>query len=215
MKLRHLWYPSACKVCGAGLEEGERILCESCLKEGGYWLAERFAVPGADGADAPLVYKGFVRNAMHAYKFRYHRAYADWFAALAGDCLSAYLDTWRPDMVTFVPLGFGRWMKRGYNQSGLVAGLVARRFGLPCARTLRKRMGIRVQSSLSHEQRAANIKGAFRIRRHAGVSGKRVLLMDDVVTTGSTAAECVQTLREAGARAVYVLSMTKTPVFRR
>ena len=154
MKLLHLWYPSVCKVCGAGLEEGERILCESCLKEGGYWLAERFAVPGADGADAPLVYKGFVRNAMHAYKFRYHRAYADWFAALAGDCLSA-------------------------------------------------------------EQRAANIKGAFRIRRHAGVSGKRVLLMDDVVTTGSTAAECVQTLREAGARAVYVLSMTKTPVFRR
>ena len=96
MKLLHLWYPSVCKVCGAGLEEGECILCESCLKEGGYWLAERFAVPGADGADAPLVYKGFVRNAMHAYKFRYHRAYADWFAALAGDCLSAYLAT-RPD----------------------------------------------------------------------------------------------------------------------
>ena len=150
MKLSKLLYPCRCKLCGADLPDHVHILCKSCLEEGSYWMVERFEIAGADGADAPLVYKDFVRSAMHAYKFHYRRAYADWFAALAGDCLSGYFDTWKPDVITFVPLGFRRWMKRGYNQSGLVARLIAKRFALPCVRTLRKRAGIRVQSSLTH-----------------------------------------------------------------
>ena len=214
MKLSKLLYPCRCKLCGADLPDHVHILCKSCLEEGSYWRVERFEIAGADGADAPLVYKDFVRSAMHAYRFHYRRAYADWFAALAGDCLSGYFDTWKPDVITFVPLGFRRWMKRGYNQSGLVARLIAKRFALPCVRTLRKRAGIRVQSSLTHEARAENIKNAFGIRKDADLAGKRVVLVDDIITTGATAAECTRMLREMGASAVYVLGMTKTPVFR-
>lgn len=215
MKLTKLLYPSRCKLCGADLHDDIHILCTSCLDRGEYWMYEPFEIAGTDGADAPLVYQDFVRSAMHAYKFQYRRAYADWFAAMAGDCLSGYLDTWKPDVITFVPLGFRRWMKRGYNQSGLVAKLIAKRFRLPCVRTMYKCHGVKVQSSLSHEERAANSKNAFGIRKNADIAGKRVLLVDDIITTGSTAAECARMLREMGASAVYVLGMTKTPVFRR
>lgn len=214
MKLSKLLYPCRCKLCGADLPDHVHILCKSCLEEGSYWMVERFEIAGADGADAPLFYKDFVRSAMHAYKFHYRRAYADWFAALAGDCLSGYLDTWKPDVITFVPLGFRRWMKRGYNQSGLVARLIAKRFALPCERTLRKRAGVQVQSSLTHEARAENIKNAFGIRKNVSLAGKRVVLVDDIITTGATAAECTRMLHSMGASAVYVLGMTKTPVFR-
>lgn len=215
MRLRQLWFPSVCAACGADLQDGEHIVCKNCLERDEYRLTAPFSVHGADGADAPLVYKDAVRRAMHAYKFHARRAYADGFAAHAGDCLRAHLDDWKPDVVTFVPLSPGRWMKRGYNQSAVVARLVAGRFGLPCERTLRKRLGVCVQSELPREQRTANVRNAFCVRRGAGLVGRRVLLIDDIVTTGATATACVRVLRGAGASAVYVLSMTKTPVFRR
>ena len=214
-RLLRLLYPSCCKMCGANLPAGTYILCRDCLEKGGYWMTERFSIPDTDGADAPLVYQDFVRLAMHAYKFHYRRAYADWFAQLSGDCLSAYLDSWKPDLITFVPLSFGRWMKRGYNQSALAARLIAKRFDLPCESTLRKHAFIRTQSGMTHEQRAANIAGAFRLRPHAAIPGRRIVLVDDVITTGSTMSECARILRGAGASAVFALGMTKTPLLRR
>lgn len=214
MSLLSLLYPETCRRCGAPLLGREHILCGDCLAEGEYYFYQTFSLPGVDAADAPLVYKDFVRRAMHAYKFQYRRAYADWFAQMAGDCLEGYADEWRPDCVTFVPVSFSRWMKRGYNQSALVARLVAKRFSLPCVRTLRKVKRTRAQSSLPHEKRAGNVRDAFRATPDAPVAGRRVLLMDDVVTTGATAAACAKALKDAGASAVFVLSMTKTPVFR-
>ncbi|MGN1007361.1 MAG: ComF family protein [Butyricicoccus sp.] len=215
MSLKQLWFPSVCAACGAELRDGEHIVCRDCLDREEYRLTVPFSVRGADGADAPLVYKGAVRRAMHAYKFQSRRAYANGFAACAEECLRTHLDAWKPDGMTFVPLGPGRWMKRGYNQSALVARLVAEACGLPCEPMLRKRLGVSMQSKQPHDQRAENIRDAFRVRRNAGIAGRRVLLVDDIVTTGETAAACVQVLRSAGASAVYVLSMTKTPVFRR
>lgn len=215
MSLLRLLYPARCKLCGAALDENVRILCAHCFAEGDYLLCDRFAVAGAGGADAALIYQDFVRRAMHAYKFQYRRHYADWFAMLAGDCLSGWADAWQPEVITFVPLSFSRWMRRGYNQSALVARLIARRFGLPCTGMLRKRRWVKAQSGLAAAVRAANIENAFRMRTGAPVAGRRILLVDDVITTGATAAACVRLLREAGAEAVFVLSMTKTPLPRK
>lgn len=215
MSLLSLLYPKRCKRCGASLREHQHILCDQCLEDGEYYFYQSFSVPGVDEADAPLVYKDFVREAMHAYKFQYRRAYADWFARMVSDCLDGYLDGWKPDCITFVPVSFFRWMRRGYNQSALVARLVAQSFGLPCVRTLRKCKRTRVQSSLPHEKRMENVRGAFAIRDAAAVAGRRVLLIDDVVTTGATAAACAEALREAGAEAIFLVSMTKTPPVRR
>lgn len=214
MSLLSLFYPKRCKRCGASLREHQDILCDQCLEDGEYYFYQSFSVPGVDEADAPLVYKDFVREAMHAYKFQYRRAYADWFARMAADCLEGYLDGWKPDCITFVPVSFFRWMRRGYNQSALVARLVAKSCGLPCIRTLRKCRPTQVQSSLPHEKRLENVRGAFAVRDAAAVAGRRVLLMDDVVTTGATAAACAEALRGAGADAVFLVSMTKTPTVR-
>ena len=114
MRLRQLWFPSVCAACGADLQDGEHIVCKNCLEQDEYRLTAPFSVRGADGADAPLVYKDAVRRAMHAYKFHARRAYADGFAAHAGDCLRAHLADWEPDVVTFVPHCPGRRMKGGW-----------------------------------------------------------------------------------------------------
>ncbi len=214
MKLLSLLYPEKCGRCGVPLSDGQRFLCENCLTDGEYYFYQSFSTPGVDAADAPLLYKDFVRRALQAYKFRGRRSYADWFAARVGDCLEGYFDEWKPDCITFVPVSFGRWMRRGYNQSALVARLVAKRFGLPCERMLRKVRHTQVQSSLPHEARAENVKDAFAARHGVRIEGMRVLLLDDVATTGSTAAACAKALRDGGAVAVFFISMTKTPVVR-
>lgn len=212
MSLVRLLYPMRCKLCGADLHGNDRILCTDCFMEGDFLLCDAFFITGANGADAALIYQDFVRRAMHAYKFQYRRAYADWFAQLTGDCLSGWLDMWRPEVITFVPLSAARHLQRGYNQSALVARLIARRFALPCERMLRKRLWVRAQSGVAHALRAKNVQKAFCARSGAAIAGKRVLLVDDVITTGATAEACVQLLRAAGAEAIFVLSMTKTPL---
>ena len=214
MSLTKLFYPARCRLCGADLPDHLHILCDACLEKGEYYFYQSFIVDQVDAADAPLTYQGFVRKAMHAYKFQHRRSYADWFAQMAGDCLEGYIDGWQPDCITFVPVSFGRWMQRGYNQSALVARLMARRFDLPCVRTLRKCRRTKVQSTLPHEQRADNVKDAFAPRDDAPIEGRRVLLVDDIVTTGATAAACAAALRQAGAASVFLIGMTKTPVFR-
>ena len=211
MSLLSLFYPKTCRLCGGVLPDVQHILCESCLQKGEYYFYKSFRVDGADGADAPLVYQGFVRRAMQDYKFRGKRSYADWFAQMTGDCLEGYWDEWQPDCVTFVPLGLKRWLKRGYNQSAVVSRLVAKRFSLPCVRTMTRRRGSAVQSTLTHEARAANVQHAFALRKNVDLTGKRVLLLDEGVTTGSTVTVCTELLRQAGAQAVFVLGMTKTP----
>ena len=208
--LVRLLYPVRCKLCGAALTRG--ILCEACFVQGEFSLYDRFRIPGASGADAALEYQDFVRRAMHAYKFQHRRAYADWFAEVTGDCLAGWLDDWKPDVLTFVPLSCTRWLRRGYNQSALVARLMAKRHALPCEGMLRKRGFVRTQSSLGHSDRLRNVQNAFAVRRDAQIAGRRIVLIDDIITTGATAQICVSQLQEAGAESVFVLGMAKTPV---
>lgn len=213
--LHRIFFPSTCVLCRKPLP-GPAMLCPCCSHEARtvYRFTDAFCPKDADDAAAPLIYKGRVRDAMHRYKFSARRSYADWFAAQAGACLSERLPQWQPHCLTYVPLSLGRWWRRGYNQSALVARLIARKLELPCISSLHKRMFKRPQSTLSHQDRPDNIAGAFSLRFGAALTGKRVVLVDDVVTTGSTASECARMLRLAGASRVYVLSMTKTPVFR-
>lgn len=214
MHLVRLIYPSRCKLCRTGLQQSEHFLCVRCRAESDLLFDGQFAIPGAKQADAALDYQGDVRRAMHAYKFRHQRHYADFFAEMTGDCLSGWLDDWRPEVITFVPLSVTRHMRRGYNQSALVARLIARRFDLPCRKTLRKRLWVRTQSKVSHALRQENVRSAFHVREKSAVAGRRILLIDDVVTTGATAAACAHLLRAAGAEAVFILAMAKTPLHR-
>jgi ComF family protein len=112
----------------------------------------------------------------------------------------------RPDVVVPVPLHWWRRWTRGYNQAETVARSVARKLALPCMpRCLCRVRNTPFQTrAASPQARQDNVRGAFRARRHIDLTGKKVLLIDDVLTTGSTAGEAARTLKHAGAARVIV-----------
>jgi ComF family protein len=116
------------------------------------------------------------------------------------------------DRIVPVPLPLLRRLRRGYNQSALLARELGLRLGIPVeASALGRRWRGRPQAGLPSRRRAGNVRGAFRVRRPGSVAGCRLLVVDDVWTTGATLAECSRALREAGARRVAVFSLARTP----
>lgn len=111
-----------------------------------------------------------------------------------------------------VPLHFSRLFTRGFNQAAVIARSVARAHGLAYApRALVRVKRTPAQAALSRSERAKNLEGAFQARNPPALRGKAVLLVDDVFTTGATAAACARTLRDAGAADVRVFTLARTP----
>ena len=110
------------------------------------------------------------------------------------------------DAIVPVPLHWMRRWQRGFNQSALLAQILSRRRGIPMRNALRRTHSTRTQAGLSNHARRENVARAFRAR---GVDGQRLLLIDDVMTTGSTAAACARALKRAGARRVTLLTLAR------
>jgi competence protein ComFC len=154
-----------------------------------------------------LVFEGPIRLALHTLKYKRNIALGDTLAhQLAPHAMNL---GWPIEVVVPVPLGRKRMQERGYNQVGLVAMPLAVLSGWEYApRALARARETRSQVGLSPVERKENVTGAFR-GDPSKVSGKNVLLMDDVVTTGSTLSACAGALVEAGARDVYALTLTR------
>jgi ComF family protein len=195
--------PPCCARCGAGLSltvppaPGVLQMCGRCRTEPPAW----------DWARAGAVYEGPVRQAIHALKFEGR-------AALARPLAALLLEPWgteladRVDALVPVPLARARERQRGFNPATLLAEHLAAGLGVP----VRPHWLVRVrptesQSELGAAERRANVRGAFRAR--SAVAGLDVIVVDDVLTTGATAAECVRALRAAGARRVGVLTVAR------
>ena len=205
-----LIYPPKCPFCGRILERGEEGWCASCQEELP-WTGpdDGKAVDGCDACLSPLWYGDAVREAVHRYKFEGGRIHAKLFGRLMAQCLQ---DRWtgRADLIAWVPLRPERRKKRGYDQAELLARRVGEAAALPVAPTLEKIRAAGEQSRLqSEEDRRANIAGAYRALPGLDLAGKRVVLVDDVVTTGSTLGECAACLRSAGAEAVVGLTLAR------
>jgi len=113
------------------------------------------------------------------------------------------------DVVTFVPMGQGHARAKEYNQSEVLARRVAALSSLACLCALQKVRKTKPQNALSREERLINLRGAFTARPRARVKDARVLLVDDVMTTGATLGECAKVLRDAGAREVRCLTLAR------
>ncbi len=154
-------------------------------------------------------YTGTVREALHAFKFLGQASLA---APLLDLILEVCAGTERlpGDLVVPVPLHPARERERGYNQSALLARRLARRLRLPCRmRALERRRATRAQTELTGRERRRNVLGAFSVAEPRVVRDRHVVLVDDVLTTGATVAECARVLIRAGARTVGVVTVAR------
>lgn len=201
--LLDLLYPPKCVFCHRLLEKKEHNVCAACARSLKV-SDERYSAPQLDDEFlcwAPLHYEGLVRESLHRYKFSGNAFYCETYADIICSVLNH--GELACDMVTWIPLSKRHLRQRGYDQAELLARAVAKRTGIPCCGTLKKIKNIRAQSSLKDlRERAENVKGVYRVRPDAVIHGKRILLIDDIVTTGSTISEASGTLISAGAAEV-------------
>ena len=185
-----------CSKCSA---PGSRDPCEWCAT----------SPPALDGVRAPYLFDGAVRDIVYRLKYQNMRA----LAPDVGRLLFRYLET-NPipgDALVPVPLHGRRKRERGYNQSQLLAAELSKATGLPMeARAIRRTRNTAPQVSMSsHEERIHNIEGAF--QPASELPGRRVILVDDVVTTGNTMFACAVALRAAGAVSIWGLVLARQP----
>ncbi|MDD6503104.1 MAG: ComF family protein [Oscillospiraceae bacterium] len=210
-RLLDLLYPPKCAFCGALIPAQRNGICAICektlpyTKNGGRQKGNFFTA-----CVSPLYYEEDVRDALLRYKFRHCSGYCRPFGQLVAVCTAENLD--QPvDLVSWVPLSSRRLRKRGYDQARLLAEETARRLEKPCVPVLKKTVHTAPQSRTgSAEKRRANISGAYRVTDPALVRGKTILLIDDIVTTGSTFSECARMLGMAGADRVFCASVARS-----
>jgi len=191
--------PPVCARCGLPVDEGP---CPECRRI-------RFAFAGARAVG---VYEGVLRDAIHALKYSCHAVVAGDLGRLLADYLLEHPNfTEGVSCVIPAPIHASRQRERGFNQSELLARAVAESLRAPLVTgVLRRIKATRPQVELPFEERVENVRGAFAVVDPAPIAAGRVLLIDDVLTTGSTAHEASSVLLEAGAAKVYVLTVARS-----
>lgn len=206
-QLLELFYPTRCILCRRRLPPGRPAICAECQK----------TMPAAKGVSlrgdyfsecvCALYYRDAVKDAIHRYKFSGTQAYYHAFGELVAERIYEELDG-RYDVLSWAPLAPDRLRKRGYDQTMLIAENAAERLRVPLTPLLKKRRGVKAQSRLKDKnRRKTNIAGAYSALDPALAEGKRILLIDDIITTGSTLSECARTLLLAGAEEVLCATL--------
>ncbi len=229
--LLSLLYPPHCAKCNADTASGVH-LCAECAGQARKIEAPfcrqcsqpfEGAIDGAftcancadrtfhfDCAVARYLSRGVVREFIHRFKYDRHyylrHPLADWMAeALDDERISGQpFDAFVP-----VPLHGARFRERDFNQAEVLAKLLAKRTGQPVLKALKRIRYTTTQTRLDREQRMENLRNAFRVRHAAAVQSRHLILVDDVLTTGSTVEECARVLRQAGAASVRVITVAR------
>lgn len=214
-----LAWPKRCSGCGLR----GTWLCEDCLDREPVWTTPWCArcgvpsgfrchcdelAPAISSARALGQHNGWIQQGVHLLKYRDELARAEQFAPMLAQAVA---DVHPPDVIVPVPLHRTRELERGYNQARLLATSLSASSGIPVvdAGAFVRSVDTPHQTGLPSAQRRRNLAGAFSVRASDAFSGKRVLLVDDVMTSGSTVAECARTLRSGGACSVAIVTVSR------
>lgn len=210
-RLFALLFPPKCILCRKILSRQETDLCHSCRKETHLFSKAKHKIPFVENWTAVWYYSGNVRSSLLRYKFYNARNYAEVYGRfLAMRLLEDWPDGF--DVLTWVPISDRRRRKRGFDQVELLASAVSRELDTAAVATLKKLRDTKPQSTMSDTAgRRANVLGAYRVKDPALIAGKTVLLLDDIITTGSTVSECARTLLTAGAKEVHCAAIAAAP----
>ncbi len=210
--LLDLFFPPKCPICG---QPGPADTpCPRC-RQADFWLPPEQAVfPGRDFRCCVCAgwYRDDLRASLLRYKFSGRRGYAKAYGPLLAEAIRPHL-TGHYDLISWVPVSRQTLKKRGYDQAQLLAQETARALGTTAVPLLVKQVNNRPQSSLTDgRQRQDNVVGVYAPAPPADqTAGRRVLLIDDVLTTGATLNEAARTLRQAGAAEVVAAALCRTP----
>lgn len=222
-------YPPCCHVCARSLDDAAAVVCTACAAK-----IQPIQAPYCERCSAPLAGVGdvcrfcagrpfhFVRaraattfdetvqTMIHLLKYRGKRAIGRFLGSVLADAVMQEPWFGEIDLLVPIPLHRSRARERGYNQSELLARGIAALSRVPLApRLVVRHRQTQSQTALTLAQRAANVHDAFRIVGPNILSGVRVALIDDVLTTGATFDSCARTLLDGGASAVYVLAVAR------
>lgn len=221
-----LIFPPICLVCG---EVQEKYLCTDCASKISFLtppLCHRCAMPLVDGvcnecrdlefafdtAYSVGAYEGVLRDAIHAFKYKSQKVLSEPLSNLMIEALSANNRLRASvDVIVPVPIHLSRKRLRGFNQAELLAAQIGRAMKLPVVMdVLIKSSPNRAQIDLPLDMRKSNVEGVFSINNADAVYGRRVMLVDDVFTTGSTCDSASVALRSAGVREIHVFTLARS-----
>ena len=232
-RLGDLLYPRRCLVCGGDLGPGasgplcrehrravvlvEEPFCDRCGKKmfahatGDLICDEcRQTKRHFDRAFSATIYNDVMQIFVHRYKYGMREYLRTTLARWMSEFVHRHVDVESLDAIVPVPLHWRRFQYRGFNQAIVLARPLAREFSLPIVKhVLRRRRHTAPQVGLNLEQRKRNIRDAFGVRRGERIKDKRLLLVDDVYTTGATINECARVLKAAGAASVVAFTLTR------
>jgi len=222
----NLFFPPVCLACSERIEKVKDVLCSSCkellspIKEN---YCDNCGAPMIDYtcpycsetdfvfdiARAAFIYQSPVRELIHNFKYNFFLAPASFFSQALQEIPEAQKLAQNYDYITAVPLHRVRYRERGYNQSELIARKLAIKWNLPYIEPVKRHLPTESQTTLNLEERLNNLNNAFRLKKNIDLSGKRIILVDDVFTTGTTVNEVSRVLKEGGASKVAVLTAAR------
>ncbi len=176
--------PPVCEVCGRPIKKGK--ICRECKK------GREFDVVRGYG-----LYEHPLKEIIKIFKYRHSPSLGKRLARFLYLAMEKAPVLFKVDFITPVPVHFLRRMERGFNQCDVLAHELSELTGIPVRNVLYKKKITLPQALLSHDKRKTNLRGAFRVKEE--IDGKRILLVDDVLTTGSTLEEAARVLKENGA----------------
>src|SRR6059036_2061952 len=226
-----LLYPATCSICGKQVRADEYLcegceakivrivppFCETCSEPFEGSINAAFTCANCahrtihfDAAVAAYRGRGIVRDVIHEFKYgrqiHLRHLIARWLRAALDD---ERLRNSHFDVIVPVPLHATRQRERGFNQASLLATLLSAQTSIPAKPVLERIRYTTTQTALDRSERMENLHNAFRLRKNADVRGLRVLLIDDVLTTGSTLNECARVLKRAGALSVHAATAAR------
>lgn len=207
-------YPSRCPYCNEFILYDDEA-CEACIDKLEY---EYIITPlNCESRNvSPFKYDGLYRDAILSLKYADNPQFAQQLAisvkkAVCKEYSDFLADENNFDIIACVPCTKSDYKKRGYNQAQLIAEALSKELSIPFEQALQKAVKTKPQHTMQRSKRQANVIGAFAVNQKSDVTGKRILLIDDIVTTGSTLSECAKTLYKAGAETVLCATYATTP----
>ncbi len=194
-----------CTVCGIPFhtENGMDHVCGACMASLGPFVSARAAVRLA----------GPVQELIHKLKYGKRVHLSRPLGLLTAEHLGSFAAESAVELAVPVPLHPRRLRERGFNQALLLADFLAKSWHIPLSRNnLRRIRWTEPQIHLSFDDRIRNVRGAFAVKEPERFEGKRLLLVDDVYTTGSTITECAKVLKRAGAKEIYVATVARAVI---